>query len=237
MKTRLAGKREVAEKTLAITLEPIGERLEFQAGQACDLILPNPAYQDDRGNRRTFTVASSPGDDRLLFAMRLTGSALKRSLSEAPPGTEIEIEGPFGVLTLHEDPARPAVFLAGGIGITPFRSIIKDVTEKKISRRMTLVYSSRSASGMAFLEELESWERENPNFRLIATLTQPEPGEPWSHHRGRMDLEFLKKHLGRLEEAVYYIVGPVGFVSALQAALPQVGVDPKDIVAEEFWGY
>jgi ferredoxin-NADP reductase len=237
MRTRLVEKRMVAERTLAFRLELDGGRMEFHAGQACEMTLLDPRHEDDKGGARIFSIASSPAEPRLLFATRLTGSGFKRSLEEGPIGMELEADGPFGSFTLHEDEQRPAVFLAGGIGITPFLAMIRDATERSLGTRMTLLYSNRNAAGVAFLEDLERHARDNPRFKLVATLTDPTPGGTWNHATGRIDLAFLEPHVAANRDAVFYVAGPDGFVTAMGENLSRAGVEAAAIRAEGFAGY
>ncbi|MGE5245390.1 MAG: FAD-dependent oxidoreductase [Betaproteobacteria bacterium] len=237
MKARLIATDRIAADAASFTFE-LHDTFSFEAGQTCDFTIPSPRYQDERGSTRTFSIASSPGDiPRLLVATRLTGSAFKRTLLEAGAGLEVEVDGPYGSFVLHKNTARPAVFFAGGIGITPFRSIVKDATERHLAHRMLLFYSNRTAASTAFLSDLEGWQRTNPKFRLIATITDAPPGGQWSHETGMMDAAFIKPHLGDASNAIYYLAGPAGFVKGMQAALEKLEADPDDIRTEEFPGY
>jgi ferredoxin-NADP reductase len=237
MKAKLVERREVADRTLAFRIAPEAGAVAFEPGQVCELTLIDPTFPDDLGNARIFSIASSPLEQGFLFATRLTGSAFKRSLAEGPMGMEMEVDGPYGAFTLHADAARPAVFLAGGIGITPFRSMVADMVGRKSERRVTLVYSNRTASSVAFLDDLERWEREGPHFRLVATLTSPKAGEPWRHETGRVDRAFLERLLPGSESAVWYAVGPGAFVGAMEALLREVGIPPDSVRTETFAGY
>ena len=238
MKTRLVETRPIADQTAAFVFEFADAPFAFKAGQTCDVTLPAPKYQDAKGSTRTFSITSSPADlPRIMFATRLTGSAFKRSLVEAEAGTEVDIEGPFGSFTLHQNAKRPAVFLAGGIGVTPFRSIIKDVVERKLPHRLTLVHSNRNAASTAFLGDFEIWAQDAPNFQFVPTLTEPAPGEAWPYSTGLIDARFLSSRLADAAETIFYIAGPIAFVKAMQETLPAVGADPDNIRAEEFAGY
>jgi ferredoxin-NADP reductase len=238
MKARLVEIRTVADGTAAFVFEFAGVSFEFKAGQTCDVTLPAPKYQDAKGTTRTYSIASSPADlPRIMFATRLTGSAFKRSLVEAEAGTEVEIEGPFGSFTLHQNPKRPAAFLAGGIGITPFRAMIKDAVERALPHRMTLFYSNRNVASTAFLDDFEAWARQAPNFQFRPTLTEPQVGEAWAYETGLIDLVFLRGHLTEASETIFYVAGPAAFVKAMQDLLPAAGADPDNIRAEEFAGY
>lgn len=236
MNAHLVGRRMVALRTLAFEVAPV-EALTFNAGQTCDVKIPNPAYTDDLGNTRTFSIASPPGVAPLLFATRLTDSAFKRTLGEIPLGSALDLDGPYGSFTLHHNAARPAVLLAGGIGITPFRSIIADATRRKLPHHITLLFSNTSASAAPFLDDLQACARENPNFTLAPTITEGVPGEPWSFETGRIDAAFVKARVKEPAAAVFYIAGPAGFVGAMAAIATDIGADPDAVRSEEFPGY
>ena len=107
-------------------------------------------------------------------------TAFKRVLKTMSPGTEVKIEGPFGNLTLHNNLARTAVLLAGGIGITPFRSMVFHAAKEKLAHRIVLFYSNRRPEDAPFLDELQALEHENPNYKLIATMTRMKnSGKHW----------------------------------------------------------
>ncbi len=236
MRARLIAVEQVAEETASFAFE-LDTPMAFEPGQTCDITFSTPKYHDDKGTARTFSIASSPADQpRLLFATRLTGSAFKRSLLEAPPGTEVDIDGPYGSLTLHKNTAKPAVLMAGGIGITPFRSIVKHAAEARLPHRLTLFYSNHRAATAPFVADLERWAAANPNFTLVATLTEPD-GQPWPYETGKMDAEFLRPRLQDMADAIYYIAGPPGFVAGMRSGLDALGVDPDTIRSEEFSGY
>jgi ferredoxin-NADP reductase len=237
MKARLVATDRVAEDTAGFTFEVKGP-FSFDAGQACDLTIAAPQYRDDKGSSRTFSIASSPADaPRVLVATRLTGSAFKRSLLAAGVGLEVELDGPFGSFVLHKNAGRPAVFFAGGIGITPFRSILKDATERRLPHRITLFYSNRTPGSTAFLRDIEAWQRENANLRLVATVADPVGPEAWRHAVGPMDAAFIAPHVEDWAGAVCYLAGPPAYVKAMRAALDAIGADPDNIRTEEFSGY
>jgi ferredoxin-NADP reductase len=238
MKARLIEMRTVADGTAAFVFEFAGTPFQFKAGQTCDVTIPEPKYQDAKGTTRTFSIASSPADlPRIMFATRLTGSAFKRSLVEAVAGAEVEIEGPFGSFTLHQNAKRPAVFLAGGIGVTPFRAMTKDAVERRLPHRLTLFYSNRTVASTAFLGDFEAWARQMPTFQFRPTLTEPQVAEAWAYETGLIDLAFLRRHVTEASETIFYTAGPAAFVKAMQELLPAAGADPDNVRAEEFAGY
>ena len=121
---------------------------------------------------RAFSIASSPHEETLMVATRIRDTAFKRVLSAMPLGSVVKIEGPSGDLTLHNNVKRTAVFLAGGIGITPFRSIVCRAAKEKLPHRIFLFYSNRRPEDAPFLDELQALQEENPNYTLIATMTE-----------------------------------------------------------------
>jgi ferredoxin-NADP reductase len=236
MQATLADRAIIAERTAAFSFEPDGP-FQFTPGQTVDLTIPEPLFRDDGGTTRTFSIASLPGAPRLMVGTRLRGSAMKRSLMEAPLGLRVEIDGPYGSFTLHHNAAKPAVLIAGGIGITPFHSMIGDATKRRLQQSITLVYANRNPRAVAWLPDLETWAAENPNFRLVATVTDGTNGEAWRHETGPVDKAFLLRHLQVTPDTIFYLAGPPGLVGAMQAVLPEIGADPDNVRAEEFAGY
>jgi ferredoxin-NADP reductase len=168
--SRLLSRVQVAEGTMAFHFEkPL--HFEFTPGQASDLSLPDPLETDSEGNTRTFSLASSPFENQLMFTTRMRDTAFKRSLKKVPLGTEVRIGPAMGSFTLHKNSAKAAVFLAGGIGITPFLSILRQANHDRLPHKLYLFYSNRRPEDTAFLEALQLLERSNPNFLLICTMT------------------------------------------------------------------
>ncbi len=149
----LKKRQDIATGTMAFYFDrPAG--FTFKAGQFIDLSLPNLLKSDPEGHTRALTLASAPSEQQLMVATRLRDTAFKRMLTEMPIGTSIDREGPFGQLTLPSEDSRTIVFLAGGIGITPFRSMLVEAAHHKISHRLILIYSNRHPKDAAFLNEL-----------------------------------------------------------------------------------
>jgi ferredoxin-NADP reductase len=235
--SRLRSRRELAERTMAFSFEkPPG--WSFRAGQFVDLTLLDPPETDAQGDTRSFTIASAPEEEEIMVATRMRDSAFKRVLKRAPAGTEVKIEGPFGNLTLHEDAARPAVFLAGGIGITPFRSIAVHAARAKLPHRLFLFFSNHRPEDAPFLDELAALERQNQNFKLLATMDSIEKSRrPWQGETGYITRAMLDRYLLDAVAPRYYIAGPPEMVAAMQTMLAAAGIDDEDVLAEEFSGY
>jgi ferredoxin-NADP reductase len=228
---------EIAEGTMAFYLAKPSD-FQFRAGQSIDLTLTNPRETDAEGNTRAFSIASAPFDPDLMIATRMRDTAFKRVLRSASPGMEVKIEGPSGSFTLHRNSAKPAVFLAGGIGITPFVSIIRQATRENLPHQLYLFYSNRRPEDAAFLDLLEQAARQNTKFHLIATMTEMQHSHrPWTDETGFIDQNMLGRHLPSPEGPIYYLAGPPTMVAAMRQMLVGAGVDEDDIRTEEFSGY
>lgn len=234
---RLQAREEIAEGTMAFHFEkPTG--FSFKAGQAIDVVLINPPTTDTSSARHTFSIVSAPFQDELVVATRMRDSAFKRALKSLPIGSSAKVEGPFGALTLHNDHARGAVFIAGGIGITPFMSILRQAAKLQLPQRLLLLYSNRRPEDASFLAELQQLEQQNENFRLVATMTEmSKSARPWDGETSWVDSDLVKRFAGGLAAPVYYVVGPPAMVEAMQEMLNRAGIAEDDIRTEEFYGY
>lgn len=234
---KLKSREAVAEGTMAFRFEKPAN-WTFKAGQALDMTLLNPSETDAQGNTRAFSLASAPQEDLLMIATRMRDTAFKRALRALPIGAEVKIEGPFGDLTLHNKSSRAAVLLAGGIGITPFRSIIVRAAREKLPHRIFLFYGNRRPEDAAFLEELRAIEKENPNYKLIAAMSEIEKSKtPWQGETGFIGKAMLSKYVTGAASPIYYVAGPPAMVKAMRDLLNRASVDDDDIRAEEFSGY
>jgi len=235
--SRLLNRVEVAEGTIAFHFEkPTG--FDFKPGQSADLTLPNPPETDAEGNVRTFSIASAPFEDQLMFATRMRDTAFKRSLKKMPLGTVVKMDSAIGSFTLHKNSAKPAVFLAGGIGVTPFSSIVRQADHDRAPHKLYLFYSNRRPEDAPFVEVLQNLEKTNPQFRFIATMTEMRRSKKtWNGETGRIDQEMLSKYLNELRGPIYYVAGPPALVSGMRKMLVASGVDEDDIRSDEFSGY
>ncbi len=235
--SKLLSRQEVAERTKAFRFEK-PSNWTFKAGQALDMTLLKPSETDTEGNTRAFSIASGPQEETLMVATRMRDTAFKRVLNTMPLGSAVKIEGPFGDLTLHNNVKRTAVFLAGGIGITPFRSMVFRAAKEKLPHRIFLFYSNRRPEDAPFLDELQALEKENPNYKLVASMTDMAKSyQSWHGEAGRIDWEMLSRYLKDAVSPIYYIAGPPEMVKGLHTMIHEAGVDDDDIRAEEFAGY
>jgi ferredoxin-NADP reductase len=235
--SRLKSREEVAQGTMAFHLEkPAG--FQFKAGQYVDLSLINPPETDSQGTVRSFSIASAPYENELLVVTRMRNSAFKRVLAILPFGTEVKVDGPMGSFTLHKNRAKAGVFLAGGIGITPFLSILRQAAVEKLSPLLYLFYSNRRPEDAAFLRDLEILSQLNGNCAFIPSMSEMEKSKlDWQGERGFINREMLLRHICDLRGPIYYVAGPPAMVAAMWEMLTNAGVEDDDIRTEEFGGY
>jgi ferredoxin-NADP reductase len=236
MRATIKEKREVAKGTLMVVFDLLGEEVDFRPGQYFWVTLLDPPYDDEKGPRRHISVVTSPNERGVLgLCTRLRDSAFKRSLAELPVGTDVEVEQPKGDFVLPGETDQPYVFIAGGIGITVFRCMLRYIAEEGLSHRVTLVYSNRDRESTAFLDEMTQLERESPNFDLVLTMTND---EGWTGETRRIDADLLRDHLrGELTALRYLVAGPPAMVEGVAATLEEAGIPESQIQAGRFSGY
>ena len=236
MQAKIKEKREVAKGTLMVVFDLLGEEVDFRPGQYFWVTLLDPPYDDEKGPRRHISVVTSPNERGVLgLCTRLRETAFKRSLAEMPVGAGVDVEQPKGDFLLPEDTKPPYVFIAGGIGITVFRCMLRFIAEEGLPHHVTLVYSNRDRESTAFLDELSELEQNNPNLRVVLTMTDD---KGWQGERRRIDAEFLRDHLGDdLSAFQYMVAGPPGMVEAIVETLQQARVPDEQVKPARFSGY
>lgn len=235
--SKLKKRETLAEGTMGFYFTKPAD-FQFKAGQYMDITLIDPPQTDAEGNIRSLSIASAPEEEHILFATRMRDTAFKRFLKIASIEAEVRLEGPMGSFTLHNNPTKPAVFLAGGIGITPFSSIVRHAAHAKLPHHLYLFYSNRRPEDAAFMPVLQELEKENPNFKFIPSMSEmPKSAQTWNGESGFINRDMLARHLPNLQGPIYYIAGPPAMVEAMRQMLIATGVDEDDLRAEEFAGY
>jgi ferredoxin-NADP reductase/nitrite reductase/ring-hydroxylating ferredoxin subunit len=224
--------------------------LNYNAGQFAFFDIGG-VYDDPKGPIRHFTISSSPTEDFIMFSTRIRDSPYKKRLSTLEEGSKVKIRGPEGQFVLHEDYSKPAVFLSGGIGVTPFRSMIKYATDKQLPLKITMFDSNRNRENIVFKEEFDNWVTANKNLKVIYTISddrgQNEKQQSsssttndWKGEYGRIDKAMILKHvdINTLNNSIFYICGPPSMLKAMQSLLQENLEIPKErIKVEEFTGY
>ena len=240
-KVALKRKGQIAEGTYEFVFEK-PEEFRFNAGQHVRMTLIDPPENDTQGKSRIFTIASTPQEPDLVFALRMRDTAFKRVLSHMEVGQkvliEILLESPHGSFVLHEDASRPAVFIVGGIGIVPAYSMIKNAIQRELPHKMLLFYSNRRPEDAPYLNKLQNLAKQNPSFILIASMTEPEKSaQTWQGETGFINRVMLEKNVNDPRSPIYYVAGLPEMVNAMQAVLAEMDVNKEDIRAEEFAGF
>jgi ferredoxin-NADP reductase len=225
MKLKLARRKAESPGIESFIFKP-EESLVWRAGQFLHYVL-NHAPTDDRGSDRWFTIASAPYERYVMLTTRFTSqhsSTFKKTLKTLKPGDLIEISDLDGDFILN-DPRKPYVFIAGGIGITPFRSILKQAEHEGKKLRVQLIYANRKTIA-AYKKELEAMAQRNLNFK-IHYLFSPQ----------RVDKETIKELVPDLKTPLFYVSGPEPMVESVGKMLEQMGIPKKRIKQDWFPGY
>lgn len=205
---------------------------DFLPVQFCGLELET----EEGGIEYSMSLASSPTQPFLEFGARVASQTpWKRAFAALKKGDEGEVDGPYGHFVLDE--GRPAVFVAGGIGITPLKGMIRYATDKKLPTPLRLVYSNRNAGEIAYRKELDELARGNPNLRIHHTITRPAHGDGWTGRTGRIDKALLQEAAAGLDDPAFYICGLPEMVQDHFVILREMGVPRERLLAEQFWGY
>ena len=229
--------KEKLEGTDIMTFKIARGGLDYAAGQFAYFKLDGVSG-DSKGPIRHFSIASSPTEQDLMISTRIRDTPYKQKLASLKDGTKILAWGPQGEFVLHDDYSKPAVFLSGGIGVTPFRSMIKYATDKRLPVKIVMFDSNRNEANIPYKGEFDKWALENRNFQPVHTLTDEIP-DSWSGEQGRIDRSMIERHLnkGELGNSIFYICGPPGMLKAMQKLLQEMQVPKERIKVEEFTGY
>ena len=234
-KTELLSVHHIADNTIECLFQkPAG--FMYQAGQFCTWVYENQPMNDKRGNRRVMSFASSPTESELKITMRVGPSAYKQSLQHAPQGTPFSIIGPAGKFVLPTDTSKHIVFLAGGVGVTPFRSILKYVLDSKSSYAITMIYSNLCCKTAAYSDELGQYQQEIPNFHFVPTMTSENPEHGWKGETRLINESLLRETVKDIPNSIYMIVGPPGMVEAMITLLQSLNIPKEQILSEKFTG-
>jgi glycine betaine catabolism B len=223
--------------------------LDYTAGQFAFFDIGG-VYNDPKGPIRHFTISSSPTENFIMFSTRIRDSPYKKRLATLEEGARVKVRGPEGQFVLHQDYSKPAVFLSGGIGVTPFRSMIKYAADKLLPLRIMMFDSNRNRENILFKKEFDDWANINKNLKIIYTISEDQDrheqqasssiANDWKGEYGRIDKAMILKYLdtNMLNNSIFYICGPPSMLKAMQSLLQDNLEIPKErIKVEEFTGY
>ncbi len=201
---------------------PLG--FQFRAGQHALLRLTTNQGPD----LRPLSLASPPDKDTLEFATRQGPSAFKQALAALRPGDTVKVSRPMG--GFRYDHARPAVLIAGGMGITPFRSVLLQREARASTKPVRLLFSNRNADDIPYRKELDGLALRLQNFHLTWVLTSPGSADvDGTTHHGRICDSLLQQHAAQLPDPLFYVAGSAAMVSDVITMLLRVGVNHRNI--------
>ncbi len=211
----------------------VADAAAFKPGQYMVVTLP----VDGKDVSKALSISSSPTENGFIeFTKKISSSDFSQQLLKLKEGQRVSIRWPMGRFTFEGEHPR-AVFLSGGIGITPIRSIFKNATDKKIASRLTLLYSSRTPEYLIFRQDFEAMARQNPSIKLVYTLTQCDQ-KVIGCRVGYIDADMIKEEVPDFAQSVFYICGPPAMVDAMRSMLlSKLQLPVEQVITEDFVGY
>lgn len=208
------------------------EPVQYTAGQYVEVTLKhrNP---DDRGEKRWFTLSSSPNDKFLSITTKFTdktGSSFKKALRKLQSGDSFEISSPQGDFVFPKLIQTPLIFVAGGIGITPFHSMLTWLSQTKESRPIKMLYGVNNEDEIVFMDTFKK-------ANVHTTITVSEPTATWGGERGRITAEMIVGIEKPSEDSLIYLSGPKPMVHKLKDDLQKMGISHQQIVTDSFPNY
>ena len=223
MKLELIEKKQETGDVFSFIFKPL-KTISWQAGQYALYKLPH-SHPDDRGDTRIFTISSPPYQKNIMLTTRFffhEGSSFKKALFSKEIGEQIEVLRIQGHFTI-EEPAVKLIFIAGGIGITPFHSILLEMEKKKNMKDVILVYSNKSKESVIFKNTLNRLEKTLQGIN-IQYIYSPQ----------RCDKDYIKKSILDYQERIFYISGPIRLVKAVEDSLSQLNIGREQIRKDYF---
>lgn len=238
MRIKLQERRQETPDCMTFVFSLDGQPYFYTAGQFAFFELDALTAEDPRGKRRHFTLSCSPTEHGIVqFTTKLRGFGLKETLRTAPLGLEVELEDARGRFTLPDDASQPIVFIGGGIGVTPFRSMLRYAADENLPHHITMLYSATTPEQIVFRREFELLPQENPNVNIILTVTDAANDSTWKGETGRIDTARIQAHVRDIPNAIFYTCGPPPMVQAMEELLKTMNVPHEHIRVERFSGY
>jgi len=227
---RIQSLRRLADDVMFMSLKlPASEQFAFKAGQYIDILLKE-------GNRRSFSVANSPLNSEFLelHIREIKGGLFTSQVfHDMKEKTILRIQGPLGTFHFHDENEKPAIFMAGGTGFAPIKSIIEDILEREVSREMVLYWGTRSLEDLYMPDLPLSWQRKHPNFKFIPVLSQPHPSETWSGRTGYVHQAILDD-FSDLSGYQVYACGSPQMINSGHKAFLERGLSPNEYYTDAF---
>ncbi len=231
-------KQLLASNTYAFFFDRSYEPFDFLPGQFVRVTL-QIEHPDLRGTSRYFSISSSPTDkNNLRIITKVLQSTFKKALLVLLPRQQVKFFGPNGQFYFRQDQILQHIFLAGGIGITPFLSILSYIDATKIVAPITLFGSFSTPEEAILYEETMAIAQRNPSVKVVYTITRPQDSKaPWNGEVGRISEELIKKYAPNITESLFYLVGPAAMLSAMEELVKTMNIPTERVFKERFVGY
>lgn len=230
MKAVFHSKHKEADNIVTFRFTP-SQPVDYIAGQFTELRVPhdNP---DDRGIKRWFTLSSAPFDEQIAITTKISepGSTFKQALLDLQPDTEVTFAEPMGDFVLPRDNAIPLIFVAGGIGITPFHSMLAWVAKHEEYHNIKLIYAVNNEDEIVFQD---TFDEAGVNPIIIVN----NPSDEWGGERGRISADHILKLTEPDEDALIYLSGPESLVEDMQKGLIKLKIAKERILTDFFHNY
>jgi ferredoxin-NADP reductase len=211
---------------------PRPETLNYKAGQYLFVTIK---AEDGKELSKPFSISSSPTEKtHIEFTKKLSDSEFSTALKALKKGDWARIDAPYGKFTFEGEHEKIGL-LGGGIGITPFKSICRYCTDKRLNTKITLLYGNRSENDIVFRKEFETMQKQNENLKVVLLLNEPSSG--WKGPTGFINAELIKKEIPDYKETVFYTCGPPAMVEAMEKLIDQLDLPQTQLNREYFAGY
>ena len=236
MRVRLKERRPESADGMSFIFDLGGQPFEYLPGQYTFYELDELAFPDERGKRRHFTISSSPTEKGvIMFTTRLRGSGFKETLRQAPYGYELSVDAAEGSFVLPRGETRRHIFIAGGIGVTPYRSILRNAADTKTPINAQMLHLSRTPADIIFRRELEEIARQIPTFSYVSVFEDPDEG--WKGERGVLTEALIRRYVAEPAKSLFWLSGSPEAVKAFKTLVRQVEVPEDSIRTDDFTGY
>jgi len=225
----LTEKKDIAHQTMEFRFKK-PEGFLYRAGQSMRMKIPGTDEE------RTLSIVTAPHESDLAFAFRVRGSEFKKRLKRFEIGDKIIASGPNGKFGLHEDMEKPALYIAGGIGITIFVSILSHLEHNNFKHSITLLYSNRKEEDVSYLGRLREFEASCSNLRIVPVLTKEKPSN-WRGELGRINREMIERYAPDIEKTLFYVTATPEMVLSMETLLKDMHVPDGHIYTKRFKGY
>jgi ferredoxin-NADP reductase len=234
----LKEKRQETPDIITFVYDLGGQPYSYTAGQFAYFELDSLTVDDPRGKRRHFTLSTAPTEHGIVqFTTKVRGSGFKETMKNAASGLGVTLEEPRGKFVLPDDASVPIVFLGGGVGVTPFRSMLRYATDENLPHKILMLYSAQAPDQIVFRREFESMPQENPNIQIVVTVTDPASDGGWKGETGRINADKVHKFVHDVPHSIFYTCGPPPMVQAMEELLKSMNVPAERIKIERFSGY